>query len=130
MSLSITIGGKNLAFLPTGDVAIVAAGGAQTVNGAWRTVVTGAEPQDNKVHYTLDGAAQPPIQALYSVNDSNQLQAVMQAADGTKSAASAFLGGIEIDDAHHLIYNLMDSAGKDLAKSITVYGSNFRFEDG
>jgi hypothetical protein len=131
MSLSITIGGKNLAFLPTGDVAIIAAGGAQTVHGAWRTAVTGAEPQDNKVHYTLDGEDQPPIQALYSVDDtSRQLDVVIQASDGTRSASTAFLGGIEIDDAHHLIYNLMDDTGGDLGKSITVYGGNFRFEDG
>lgn len=129
MSLTITLGGKDLVFLPDGDVAISEAG-AQTVHGAWRTAVTGAEPEDNKIRYTLDAADQTPIQALYSFGPANQLQVVLQADDGTNSAASAFLGSIEIDDGHHLIYNLIDDSGAALNKSITVYGGNFRFEDG
>lgn len=129
MSLTITIGGKNLVFLPSGDVA-VSDGGSQTTHGAWRTLVAGAEPEDNKVHYTLDGADQTPVQALYAINVSNQLQVVLQAADGTNSAPEAFSGGIEIDDAHHLIYNLIDGTGNALNKTITVYGGNFRIEDG
>src|ERR1700692_4139023 len=107
MSLTTTIGGNVLVFLPTGEVAINA-GGDQTVHGAWRTAVRGADPQDNKVYYTLDRADQTPLQALYSLNDANQLQVILQAADGTKSAPTALLGGIEVDDGHHLIYNLID----------------------
>ena len=61
MSLTIAVDGKDLVFLPSGDVA-VSNGGAQTMHGAWRTLVGGAEPEDNKVHYTLDGADQTPIQ--------------------------------------------------------------------
>jgi hypothetical protein len=129
MALTITIGGKNLLFLPSGDVAI-SEGGAQTNQGTWRTAVTGVEPEDNKIRYTLDGADQTPVQALYSFTTVNQLQIVLQAADGTTSAAEAFLGGIEIDDGHHLIYNLIDNNAKDIKTPITVYGSNFRFEDG
>ena len=129
MSLTITIGGTKLVFLPNGDVATVT-DGTQAVHGAWRTAVTGAEPQDNKIRYTLDGADQTPIQAIYSVNDSNQLRTALKAADGTETAVEVFLGGIEIDDAHDLIYNLIDDTGTSLAKSITVCGGNFRFEDG
>src|ERR1700736_577624 len=106
MSLTITIGGTKLVFLPNGDVATVT-DGTQAVHGAWRTAVTGAEPQDNKIRYTLDGANQTPIQAIYSVNDSNQLRTALKAADGTETAVEVFLGGIEIDDAHDLIYNLI-----------------------
>jgi hypothetical protein len=129
MSLTITISGKNLVFLPNGDVAI-SAGGTQTVHGAWRTAVTGAEPMDNKVRYKLDGADQTPLQALYSFDAVNQLQVVLQAGGGTQSPAASFAGGIEIDDGHHLIYNLLDDSGTALNRAITVYGSNFRFEDG
>ena len=81
MSLTITVDGKDLVFLPSGDVAVTE-GGAQTTHGAWRTLVGGVEPEDNKVHYTLDGADQTPIQALYAINAANQLQVVLQAADG------------------------------------------------
>src|SRR3954449_12895860 len=105
MSLTIAVDGKDLVFLSSGDVA-VSNGGAQTMHGAWRTLVGGAEPEDNKVHYTLDGADQTPIQALYGINAANQLQVVLQGADGTSSAPEFFAGGIEIDDAHHLIYSL------------------------
>jgi hypothetical protein len=129
MSLTMTVGGKDLVFLLDGNVAI-SAGGSQTVHGVWRTAVTGAEPQDNKVRYQLDGTDQTPLQALYSFTAVNQLQVVLQAAGGTNSAAEAFSGGIEIDDGHHLIYNLLDDSGNALNKTITVYGGNFRFEDG
>lgn len=129
MSLELTIGGNDLLFTPNGDVA-VNTGGAQTVRGSWRTAVTGAEPQDNKIRYTLDGADQVPLQALYAVNTTNQLQTTLQAPDGTQSAAETFLGSVEIDDGHHLTYNLIDGSGQAVGKSITVYGGNFRFEDG
>ena len=128
MSLELTVGGNDLLFAPNGDVAINA-GGAQTVHGSWRTAVTGAEPQDNKIRYTLDGADQTPLQALYVFNATNQLQVTLQAADGTQSAPETFLGSIEIDDGHHLIYNLIDGTGQSIGTSITVYGGNFRFED-
>jgi hypothetical protein len=129
MSLTLSIGGKNLVFLPNGDVA-VSAGGAQTVRGAWRTAVMGPERQDNKIRYTLDGADQAPLQALYTFSLANQLQLTLQADGGQESALETLLGGIEIDDGHHLSYSLIDASGNALNKSITVYGGNFRFEDG
>jgi hypothetical protein len=129
MSLTLTVNGQNLVFLPNGQVAI-GAGGAQSIHGSWRTAVTGAEPQDNKVRYTLDGADQGPLQALYSINQANQLQIALQADGATASASVPFSGGIEIDEAHNLTYNLIDDTGNSLNKSITVYGGNFRFEDG
>ena len=129
MALTITTGGKTLVFLPTGDVA-VDANGALTVHGSWRTAVTGAETQDNKIRYTLDGLDQPPLQALYSIDSAtNQLQVVLQASGGVQSAPENFLGSIEIDDDHHLAYNLIDDAGTPLRRSIIVYGGNFRIEE-
>ena len=129
MSLELTVGGNDLVFAPNGDVAINA-GGTQTVSGSWRTAVTGTEPQNNKIRYTLNGADQTPLQALYAFNATNQLQVTLQAGDGTQSAAETFIGSIEIDDGHHLIYDLIDGNGQSIGKSITVYGGNFRFEDG
>jgi hypothetical protein len=128
MPLTIATGGKTLVFNPNGDVAL-GSGGAQGVHGAWRTSVTGAEPEDNKVRYTLDGADQPPLQAVYGFNETNQLLVTLTAADGAASAPAAFIGGIEIDDAHHLIYNLLDEAGNQLQRDITVFGGNFRIEE-
>jgi hypothetical protein len=129
MSLELTVGGNDLVFAPNGDVS-VNAGGAPTVHGSWRSAVTGAEAQDNRIRYTLDGVDQAPLQALYAFNATNQLQVTLQAPDGTQSAAETFLGGIEIDDSHRLIYKLIDGNGLPNGRSITLYGSNFRFEDG
>lgn len=129
MPLTMTIARQKLAFLPSGDVAVIDASGQQTVQGTWRTALTGAESQDNKVRYTLAGSDQTPIQALYSITGSNQLQVILQSPGAPDSAPFAFSGNIEIDDAHHLIYNLIDGSGTALKKSITVYGGNFRIED-
>ncbi len=129
MSLTITINANKLIFLPAGDVAIDA-GGQQTNSGKWRTAVTGAEPQDNQIRYTLNNADQTPIQALYSFDaDSNQLQVALQAG-AVQSDPATFTGGIEVDDGHQLLYNLIDDQGNAISNSITVYGSNFRFEEG
>lgn len=129
MPLTMTIAGQKLAFLPSGDVAVIDAAGQQTVQGTWRTAIIGAESQDNKVRYTLAGSDQTPLQALYSITASNQLQVILQSPGAPDSAPFTFSGNIEIDDAHHLIYNLIDGSGTALQKSITVYGGNFRIED-
>jgi hypothetical protein len=130
MPLTLKVGGQTLAFLPSGEVA-VAADGNQTVQGSWRSKVSGAEPRDNKVRYSLNGADQTPLQAVYSFTDpDNQLQVILKADDGTQSDPFVFPGGIEIDDDHELIYNLIDDSGNTLNASVTVYGGNFRFEDG
>ena len=129
MPLTTTIGGQKLAFLPSGDVAVIDAQGQQNVQGAWRTAVTGAETEDNKIRYTLAGADQTPIQAVYSFTGSNQLQVILRVAGSADSDPFAFLGSIEIDDGHHLIYNLIDGTGALLGKSITLYGGNFRIEE-
>lgn len=129
MPITLTVQGQTLLFLPNGDVA-VSAGGQQTVQGTWRTAVSGAEPVDNKIRYALGGADQTPIQALYSfTNPGNQMQVVLQAADGTKSDPALLVGSIQIDDGHHLIYNLFDDSGNALNTSVTIYGDNFHFED-
>jgi hypothetical protein len=129
MPLTTTISGKTLVFLPNGSVAI-SAGGIEAVHGTWRTIVKGAEPEDNKLRYTLDGSDQSPISVLYSFNASNQLQISLRASDGSSSAPAALSGNIEIDDGHHLIYNLVNDNGGTLGHAVTIYGGNFRFEEG
>lgn len=129
MPITMTVQGKKLLFLPTGDVA-VSAGNDQTVEGKWRATVSGAEPKDNKLRYTLSGVDQAPLKALYSFTDpSNQLQVVLEADDGTQSDPSVLLGRIEIDDAHDLVYKLLDDSGNELNTSVTIYGSNFHFAE-
>jgi hypothetical protein len=130
MPITMTVQGKTLLFLPNGDVA-VSANNQQTVQGAWRTAVSGAEPKDNKIRYTLGGADQTPIQALYSFTDpSNQLQVILKADDGTQSNPFVLLGSIAIDDGHDFVYNLLDDKGDAVNTSVTVYGSNFHFAEG
>lgn len=130
MPISVTANGKTLLFLPSGDVA-VSENNQQTVAGQWRTAVSGAEPKDNKIRYTLGGVDQAPLKAFYSFTDpSNQLQVVLEADDGTQSDPSVLLGSIEIDDAHDVVYKLLDDSGNALNTSVTIYGSNFHFADG
>src|ERR1043165_4931795 len=128
MAITITLGGKKLLFLPSGDVAI-AANNQQTVTGKWHTAGAN-DPQDNKIRYTVAGANQPPLAALYSFNDTNQLQVALKADDGTQSTKEALLGSIEIDDAHRLVYHLLDGNGNALNQSLTLFGSNFHFAEG
>lgn len=128
MALTITLSGKNLAFLPNGDVAVVV-GNQQTVTGKWRTAA-GTDPQDNQIRYTVSGASQPPLSAIYSFNSSNQLLATLKATDGTQSTQEPLLGSIEIDDAHRLVYHLIDQDGNVLDQAITLFGGNFHFAEG
>ncbi len=89
MPITMTVQGKTLLFLPNGDVA-VSADNQQTVEGKWRSAVSGAEPKDNKIRYTLGGADQTPIQALYSFSDpSNQLQVIL--ASRSMTATTLFI---------------------------------------
>ena len=129
MPITLTVQGQALQFLANGDVA-VSAGNQPTVQGKWRTAVTGAETQDNKIRYSLGAVDQAPLQALYSFTDpSNQLQVVLEGADGTRSDPAVLNGSIEIDDAHDLVYKLLDDSGNPLNASITIYGGNFHFAD-
>src|SRR5689334_9752036 len=117
MPITLTVQGQSLQFLANGDVA-VSAGNQPTVQGKWRTAVTGAETQDNKIRYSLGAVDQAPLQALYSFTDpSNQLQVVLEGADGTRSDPAVLNGSIEIDDAHDLVYKLLDDSGNPLNAS-------------
>ena len=124
----MTLGGKKMLFLPNGDVASVA-GTQQTVTGKWHSAAA-TDPQDNKIRYTVAGANQPPLAAQYSFNGSNQLQVTLRADDGTQSSQEALLGSIEINDAHRLVYHLIDGTGNQLSQSIALFGSNFHFAEG
>jgi hypothetical protein len=119
--LRLNFQGTTRLFTPDGNVTV---DGQAAVKGSWRTAAQGAEARENKIRYTFDGAPQPDVPVTYSLNDKNQLVAVIPAAanGGANSAPFAFLGSVEVDDAHDLVYNLLGLDGKPLPKSITVYG--------
>src|SRR5258708_4736809 len=114
--IKVTVTGRQLIFATTGDVAD-AASGAKV--GSWRS---SSDQKDNQIRFTVDGGAETAIPAIYSFNDSNQLQAQLKTPDGTLSDAFTFIGGIEIDDQHDLNYVLVDNNGTKTGVSITVYG--------
>jgi hypothetical protein len=112
-----TIGSRSLLFGINGNVIETAAGG-ETVRGKWLST---SNQQDNQLRYDIDGVKQPALQAVYSFNDDNQLVVVLQTPTGPV-APFTLLGGIEVDDQHDLIYNVIDPATGAATISITVYG--------
>ena len=112
-----TIGGRSLLFGINGDV-VETAGGTETVRGKWSSV---SKQEDNQIRYDLDGAKQPGLQAMYAFNDDNQLVIVLQTPGGP-TAPFTLLGGMEVDDQHDIIYNVIDPATGESATSITLYG--------
>jgi hypothetical protein len=110
-----TIGGRNLIFGLDGKVSEAAAGG-ETVVGAWRSEST---QKDNKIRYTLNGAEQTAVQAFYSFNVDNQLTASL---DSASNPAFTFPGGIEVDDQHDIVYNVIDPATGASRVAMAVYG--------
>lgn len=114
--LPINVAGRDLLFAIDGNVMDA---GMQAVIGAWNS----ESPQkDNEIGYTADGAAQIPLAAKYSFNDSNQLQVQLANADGSLTDAVTLVGGIEIDDDHDLNYILLDNAGNKTGAKLTIYG--------
>lgn len=110
----LTIARKQLTFGSDGSVA----DNTGTSSGTWTT------QQDNKIHYTLDGADQTPLNAAYSFDANNVLSATFSTADGTATSSPfAFSGGIEIDDATSLIYFIVDGAGNETGFTITLFGT-------
>jgi hypothetical protein len=116
--IRIKVGSRTLLFATTGDVAEVV--GAETkVKGTWRSE---SAEKDNQIRFTLDGADQAPLPAIYSFNSTNQL--VMRLKSGsTTSGGFALMGRIEVDRNHNLIYSLVDTNGEDTGFAVTVYGS-------
>lgn len=110
----LTIGGKQLTFGTDGSVT----DNTGASQGTWTT------QQDNLVHYTIGGAVQTPLNAAWSFDANNVLSAVFKTADGASTAPSfAFQGGIEIDDATHLIYFIVDNTGAKTGFKITLSGT-------
>jgi hypothetical protein len=110
----LTIAGKQLTFGTDGSVA----DNTGASQGTWTT------QQDNKVHYTLGGASQTPLNAAWSLDANNVLSATLSTADGTATApAFAFPGGIEINDATQLIYFIVDASGNQTGFQITLSGT-------
>ena len=120
MTPQLTTSGRTLVFLPNGDLAVLDQD-QQTVRGTWRGRAAPGEAGENTFRFTLDGAEQPSVRARYSFNDLNQLQVVLEAADGQSSPAM-LVGGIEVDDQHDIVYRLVDDNGADTGASVVLYG--------
>ncbi len=115
--ITLTTGGKQLLFATDGTVVDAS---SQAPLGAWRSQ---SDQKDNQIRYTVSGAGQTPLPAVYAFNDTNQLQMQLRTADGKLSDPFTFIGGIEIDDSHDLNYVLVDNAGTPTGQKITVYGN-------
>jgi hypothetical protein len=115
---ALTIAGRNLMFATDGSVVDNANGNSV---GTWTSV---SDQKDNKIRYTVDGAAQDPLAATYQFNDSNQLEMQISTADnGAPSDQFTFIGGIEVDDDHKLNYFLVDDTGARTGFTVTLYGA-------
>jgi hypothetical protein len=122
--LTLTLGGRQLMFATTGDVADVTAAGTTTV-GSWRS---DAPEADNQIRYVLAGADQPPLKAAYTFNDQNQL-VLTAAGDGNVAAAFTFQGRIEVLRDHNFGYFLVNDDGSDAGPKITVYVTSVQFAE-
>jgi hypothetical protein len=120
MALKLTTAGQTLVFRPSGEVAVLD-GENEKVRGAWRGSAGPGDEKANRFLYTLDGADQPSVQAIYTFNDSNQLQVLLQTAGG-QSDLALLPGGIEVDDRHDINYRLVDSDGNSTGATVTLYG--------
>lgn len=120
--LHLKTAGNEMIFTPDGNTSVVAGGGS-TVRGTWETQSSDKTLQ-NKISYTIDGAAQTPVPVNYQFNENNQLVATIPATSNTGNVATTFTyaGKIAIDDNHDVVYSLMDDKGNSLSTSITVYG--------
>ena len=121
MGLLLNRGGKVYDFRP--DTKVYEQG-QSTALGAWRATATGAEAQDNGIHYTIGGAAQPFVPLQYKFNANNQLTATIPAAanGGAESAAYTFEGGISIDNNDDILYYLYNPSNTTPRPRITLYG--------
>ena len=122
--LSLNFQGETRVFGPDGKVLVNA-----TPKGTWRTQPLAGEPKDNQIRYDINGQAQPPVPVKYSFNQQNQLQAVIPAAanGGADSDPFTFLGSIQVDDAHDLVYLQIAPDGTPMQRNVTLYG-DLRFD--
>lgn len=129
--LQFNAGAQKHVFQPDGKVAVLAAGGARTVKGSWRSEAQPNETKESVLRYDLDGSAQTPLPVRYGFNKFNQLTAIVPAAanGGADSEECVFPGQILIDDAHDLVYSIVTPDGAATNQKITVYGDLSFSED-
>ena len=129
MPLKLTVNQTELLFQPNGTVSTLSDGQEQ-VRGSWTSE---DDARDNRIRYTLDGGAQPALEAAYEFTGEeaaaleggvapgvNQLR--VRVSDGANSAAFDFLGFIRVDDRHDAVYVLTDNEGTPTGQQIVVYG--------
>ena len=121
--LQFNTGTQKHIFQPDGKVAVLAANNTRTVKGTWRTEAQPAETKESVLRYDIDGKAQPAVAVRYGFNEFNQLTAVIPGVNGgADSETCVFLGQIQIDDAHDLVYSILTPEGTSGNQKITVYG--------
>ena len=121
--LSLNFEGETRVFGPDGKVSVLENGNPVT-KGSWRAQALAAENKDNAIRYDINGADQTPVPVKYQFNQVNQLVAVIPAAanGGADSAPFTFLGSIQVDDAHDIVYQLINDDGSAAGRSVTLYG--------
>ncbi len=126
--LRLNFQGETRVFGADGTVAVLI-NGQLVPKGTWRTQPLAGEPKDNKIRYDISGQAQPPVPVKYRFNQQNQLEAIFPAAanGGTDSDPFAFIGSIQVDDAHDIVYQLITSEGSPMQRNVTIYG-DLRFD--
>ncbi len=112
-----TINNRKLVFGTNGGV-LEGAGMAQATKGKWTGV---SAAHNNELTFTLDGASQPPLPAVYKFNKRNQLQ-VSVVAGGVETAPFTYPGRIEVDSNHRFTYFVIDESGQDTGASFVLNG--------
>jgi hypothetical protein len=123
--LSLNFQGETRVFGPDGNVLV-----NDAPTGTWSTQPQAGGPKDNQIRYDINGQAQPPVPVKYTFNQQNQLQAVIPAAanGGADSAPFTFLGSIQVDDAHDIVYQLIaPDTGTATQRNVTLFG-DLRFD--
>jgi hypothetical protein len=129
--LQLNSGSQKHVFQPDGKVAVVAANGSRTVKGSWRTEALGSETKESVLRYDIGGVTQTPVPVRYAFNEFNQLTAMIPGAanGGADSERCVFLGQIQIDDAHDVVYSVLTPDGLPSSHKLTVYGDLSFTED-
>jgi hypothetical protein len=112
-----TVNNKKLVFGTNGDL-VDSTGAAEVVKGKWTAA---SAKKKNEITYTVEGANQPPLAAVYKFNKRNQLQ-VAVVVGGTETAAFTYPGRIEVDSNHNFTYFVIDADGNDTGVAFVLYG--------
>ncbi len=120
--IQVTAAGKKLIFATTGDVAD-ASGAAPVLKGKWQSDATA---KDNTISFTIDGAAQSSLAAVYTFTADNQLSVALKG--DTTSDTFIFPGFIEVDRDHDFLYHVIDSTGAEIGGEFILFGA-YEFEE-